>query len=154
MCMILDTNKFGDFSKGTPDMKPIHKWLSRGGRLIYSNHRKVWDEIKKSGRMWRYFTDIKRKKQAKLISRDKVEKAMQDIIKSEYALESDDSHILGLARAGNVKLLCTEDTALITDFKKIVRNGTVYNMRYKGSYRKQSIIQKQAKDLLTKSACP
>ena len=27
MCMILDANKWGDFLKKKPDMKPVRKWI-------------------------------------------------------------------------------------------------------------------------------
>ncbi len=45
--------------------------------------------------------------------------------------KSNDSHILALARAGNVRLLCTEDADLIVDFrsKSLIDNprGNIYS---------------------------
>ena len=35
MCMILDSNRWIDFSNQKEDMKPIHKWLEKqNGKLV------------------------------------------------------------------------------------------------------------------------
>ena len=78
--------------------------------------------------------------QIKRIDSAKVEKAINNINK-KYKLKSNDIHILGLAKASNTKLLCSNDQDLQTDFKKIIKEGKIY---------KNNTHNK----LLTKDVCP
>ena len=138
MCLILDNNQWGDFLEQKTDMQPIHEWLNKqNGKLIYSDH-KGFTEL--SNRYLRRLQDYKRAGKARLVSKEKVEREIKNIKKS-HDLTSDDVHILGLAKAENIKVLCSNDQDLHEDFKKVVRNGHVYQ-------------KKAHKHLLVKDLCP
>ena len=140
MCMILDINMYGLFFKDNLDMKPIHEWLNKTGKLVYSNHAKIEEEIQKGIRS--KFNELSRAGKVKRISKIDVEKEIQKIRRSNYNLKSDDSHILGLAQASGAKLLCTSDEYLQEDFKKLFG-------------KKRSIYKnKNHKHLLRKDTCP
>ena len=123
MCMILDNNIWGDFLKQKSDMQPIHNWLGqKNGKLVYSNH-KGFQELSK-----KYYQSLQKYKgagKAHLISSKKVEKAIKEIKKEHDIEESDDPHILGLAKASKVTVLCTKDKLLHKYFKKII-GGNIY----------------------------
>ena len=141
MCMILDNNTWGDFLKNKPDMQPIHKWLEKTGKLIYSNHIE-FKEL--SPKYIRNLQEYKRKKKAELISSEIVKKGIEEIQKEikkkSQKIQSNDIHILGLAKVKNIKLLCTKDKDLHKDFKKIIK-GNIYQ-------------NKNHQKLLTKDTCP
>ena len=83
MCMILDTNRCGDFVNYNEDMEPIHTWIDKGvGRLIYSNQEKIKNEFYSNNKMRQYLIKRKRYQKAKLIQKDRVEQAMKDIEKN------------------------------------------------------------------------
>ncbi len=135
MCIILDINQWGDFLSKKDDMKPIHDWLKkRNGKLIYSNH-KDFKELKPYRRK---LEEYKRSGQSREANIDKVENEIQKIDRS--LLQSDDIHILGLAKAEGVKILCTRDKKLHKDFKEII-GGNIYQ-------------KKEHQDLLTADICP
>ena len=141
MCMLIDSNIWGEFFKKTKDSQPIHNWINKGGKLVYSDHNQIKKEM---GRVKKILKFIQSRKQAgldplKIISKDQVEEEIK-IIKKTYPLKSDDPHILALARAGGATLLYSKDEKLNTDFKKIIK-GKIYK-------------NKKNKNLLTQNTCP
>ena len=123
MCMILDNDTWGDFLKQKPDMQPIHKWLEqKNGKLIYSNHQGFQELSEKYQQSLR---DYHRAGKAHRVSGEEVEKEIREIKKKHDIEKSNDSHILGLAKASNVTVLCTKDKLLHKYFKKII-GGSIY----------------------------
>ena len=127
MCMILDTNMYGLFLKDNPDMRPIHEWLDKTGRLVYSDHAQIKKEIK--GKMRLKFKELSSAGKARNILEKDVEKEMQKLKNSRYNLKSNDLPILGLFQASGAKLLCTSDRKLQKDFKKLFKTGIIYKNR-------------------------
>ena len=123
MCMILDNDTWGDFLKQKPDMQPIHDWLEqKNGKLVYSNHQGFQELSKKYQRSLR---EYRKAGKADLVPSEKVEKEITEM-KKKYCIEkSDDPHILGLAKASKVTVLCTKDKLLHKYFKKII-GGSIY----------------------------
>ena len=123
--MILDTNMWGDFLKPkNQDMKPIQNWLEkRNGKLVYSRHQGFIKEL--SEKHLQLLQEYGRTGKAKLVDKKEVTKAIEEI-KNEHNIEnSDDHHILGLAKASRVNLLCTKDKILHKYFKEIIK-GNIY----------------------------
>ena len=142
--MILDAHKWADFFKNTEDMKPVHRWINKSGKIVYSNHQKIESEIKKSTgkKAMRYLEEKRRAGKAKFISKEAVMTAKKDIEK--LTRKSNDIHILALARASKTKLLCSKDGGLHVDFTNkniIIVKGKVYQ-------------NKTHKHLLKLDACP
>ena len=141
MCMILDANQYDHFiNKKSKDVELIHDWLdNKNGALVYSDHKQMEKEIKKSPRFQKFLFEKSRTGKSKKVDKKEVEKSMK-IIKKNHQLKSDDLVTLGLAHASGVKLLCSKDKNLHDDFKTIIRGGVYQN--------------KDHKRLLKKDICP
>lgn len=136
MCLILDKNLWRDFLNNKPDMVPIRKWLNnKNGKLAYSNHQCFERELRECKES---LVAYSRAGRAKLVSKEKVEKAINKINKE--SIKSNDSHILALAKAGDVKLLVSKDKKLHQDFKEMIKGKVYQNKEHKG--------------LLTEDLCP
>ena len=145
MCIIIDTNKLGLFLQEPPnkDMKPIHDWLSqRGGKLVYSNSGKFSKEIPRRARI--RLDDYLKVGRAILIPRSEIEKKQNKL--DMRLLKSDDPHIIALALAAKVDLLCTKDSDLMHDFTNFRIMGAGNRGRVYSSARN--------KNLLSKDRCP
>ena len=148
MCLVLDTNMFGKFlKKADKDMQPIYSWLNKGrGKIIYTKHASYYQELAQSQNMLRWLDDAQQSGQSRLVDLKKVEQAaskLRNKIKNgSLQLKSNDIHILALAQASRVKLLCSDDRGLHADFTNPqIVGGKVY--------------QNQGhKRLLTKDLCP
>ena len=153
MCMILDANKWGDFLKEKPDMKPVHTWINnRRGRIICSKYPDIDKEMMYWIKKWQLKRDQARKKPDGIqwISPKKVEEAVKKTLpalqkQKKWTIQSDDPHILALAKASGAKLLCSNDGPLRKDFEKLITNGKVY---------KRGLKRKQQQGLLSKAVCP
>ena len=113
--MILDVNCYDIFiNQKNEAMKLIHKWLGKkGGKLVYSNHKKIKQHI--NLKMKNCLLEYGRAGRTKKVSEEKVEQSMVTI-KRKHQLKSNDLPILGLALAGETKLLCSNDKKLHYDF--------------------------------------
>lgn len=141
MCAILDTNAISDFCNlENADMEPVRKWLGwpkgkRIGNLVYSDTEKFEQEYPKSN--WA-IKELRRAGYIKNYDAKLVETEQDNL----GPIESDDPHIIALARVSGAKLLISYDTNLHEDFKnsKLV-GGRVYQNR-------------SHSHLLTKQTCP
>ena len=124
--MILDANQWNNFlNSKDKDMEPVHKWLeNKNGKLVYSTHKKIKEELDNVPKMKNRLNTYRQAGKAQLIDPKKVEEKINDI-KRSYELKSNDPHILGLAKASDTKILCSNDKKLHEDFKKII-NGNIY----------------------------
>ena len=139
MCIILDTNLYGNFmDPKNQDMQVVRDWINKKGRLAYSPIDKIEKELSRHTSMRTTMRLYKRIGKTKEIDRDLVEEKQKQC----RGLKSDDLHIIALAQAGNIKLLVSKDKKLHNDFKnpKLIRGGSVYQT-------------KKHKDLLEKEDC-
>ncbi len=142
MCIIIDTNRLGDFFNSKhEDSKPIRKWLNNGGTLVYSDGGEFKRAMKSRWRTkLKIYSDSG---SAKLIPYDKLREKEIELRESKR-LKSDDSHILALAKAAGARLLYTNDHNLMKDFK----NGMILNKPKGKVYSRKSNA-----DLLHRSIC-
>ena len=122
MCLILDTNKYGDFLEPeNQDMEPIRKWMkTKNGKIAYSPTEKMERELKRH-KMRERFDIYREAQQLKLVPPNEVEQAMDSLPN----LQSDDPDIIALAQVSGVSLLVSADKNLHADFKTIIR-GNIY----------------------------
>ena len=127
MCLILDTNKYGDFlNQNNPDMEPVRKWLEKGGKIAYAPTQTMKSELNKHEKMRQKFYDYDEAGKLKQPPKEEVEKAMERLQKLD--LKSDDPHIIALAQVSGVKLLVSGDKALHADFKELIK-GKIYQTK-------------------------
>ena len=146
MCIIIDTNLYGEFNKEY--MKPLREWIEkRNGKIVYSPVGDIGKELNRNGKMKDRLKEYLRAGKAKHISEEEVEKKKQDVVE-KLDLESNDPYIIALAKVSNTRLLTSEDAALCSDFKnkKIIRRkrGKIYKARE----------HKEHKHLLNQNTCP
>ena len=142
MCLILDTNCYGDYVRGSEDMQPVMAWVEKGGRLAYSDTDKHEQEFKRHNKIAVLFTEYDRAGKTKFIPKEEVLRKQKEV-SLDKEFKSDDQHIIALALAGNIKLLVSHDEDLISDFKKRGKgrvNGKVYK-------------KKQHRELLRNTTC-
>ena len=138
MCMILDINMWPDFFNKKKNMQPVHKWLEKqNGKLVYSDHKLFQKELTQNQKtiLEKYYQSGK----ARFISETQVEQTIA-ILQKNNQFQSNDIHILGLAKADQVKVLCTKDKNLHADFKNILGGSIYQNAKHQ--------------HLLTKDTCP
>ena len=112
MCLILDTNKYGDFlNPENEDMRPVREWIERkGGKIAYSPTDKFESEL--DGKIKSQFNVYRVAGKIKLFNEEEVENVQRDL----QDLESNDPHIIALAIVANVSLLVSGDRDLHRDF--------------------------------------
>ena len=137
MCAIVDVNNcykiFGNLEQRTPAGSYFLNWLEgASGRLILGG-TKFNSEI---GRVWDYVVWLKtatRSGHAHRVGDHLVDVAERELEALDEC-QSDDHHLIALARLGGARLLFSEDLDLHEDFKnpKIVANprGKVYSTRF------------------------
>ena len=126
MCLILDTNKYGDFLTPTNrDMEPVRKWMQTGnGKIAYSPTEKMQSELNRHNRMREQFDRYRETDKLKLVPSDKVRRVMDGL----RDLQSDDPDIIALAQVAGIRLLVSGDTNLHADFKQII-GGNIYQTK-------------------------
>lgn len=128
MCLIIDTNRLGDFfsEPRKTDSIPIYKWLKRGGKLAFTNGGKFASEIRGNlrSKLLRLYQDGT----AVLVPKDAIEGVAKEL---KGTIRSDDPHVLALAMEANIRLLYTGDRDLMDDFKnpRIINSprGRIYS---------------------------
>ncbi len=109
------------------DMQFIHNWLDESsGRIAYTTGGAFNDELNKIHKAKRWLMGNLESGKAKLISPEACADAEKEFPIKE--IMSDDPHILALAKAGNIKILCTNDKKLKKDFKNRIK-GKIYETK-------------------------
>lgn len=117
MCLIVDANIIHKVLKdGDPDFEPVRKRLfnltGKGAiaRMVYGG--KLTQEYRRAG-----FLDtvilLDQAGHARPVNAEQIEAQIKLI---RHLCKADDEHIIALARAGNVRLLCSEDKGCAEDF--------------------------------------
>ena len=119
MCLIIDANVaprillFAD----DPDFEPVHRRLfgSSGpsAKVVYGG--KLTSELLKNHKIKSILRVLDGMGRARIVDEASVQKEVDSVLKTKLC-RSDDEHIIGLARASGVRLLCSHDGDLLTDF--------------------------------------
>ena len=118
MCLIIDTNvaPLALCDPAHPEFEPVHRSLFGAGRpeqnLVYGGA--LASEYDKSGRISHAVEELRRAGRAWREDDADVDRETE-VVRS--GCQSNDPHIIGLARVSGVRLLCTRDHSLMADFK-------------------------------------
>lgn len=145
MCVIVDADVshevFG--GSGRPEAgKYFAQWLERGNKLVVGG--KNLRELSKLNEFRRWFRTAQSKGRTVRVDDDAVEQEVARIA-SEPGWESNDPHVIALARLSGTRLLFTNDQALQNDFGKI--QGKNY------STKERKDIRASHKRLLRRNTC-
>lgn len=115
MCVrtIIDANLFGELSSDS--VRTLRRWVERkDGVLVYSDGGQYGAELKKSRKTLALFRAYRQRGSALLVPDSRVAEENSRI--AALDLQSDDPHLVALARASRTLVLCTSDTRLMRDF--------------------------------------
>jgi predicted nucleic acid-binding protein len=128
VCLIVDANRAGVVFRVPPtaDFKPLWRWLlGKKGRLVYGGQLAA--ELSSVGPAVRFLKEWRRTGRAVLANPGDVAAEVSEV--SNHC-RSDDAHVVALARVTGARILCTEDSDLMTDFRnrRLVppRGGKIY----------------------------
>ena len=132
MCIIIDANVASSVFSDRPhaDFSPIKRWLldeNRNGSMVYGGYLATeLDRVQNAKRMLR---ELSRAGRAFLFPDAIVDTEKNQLI-ANRACESDDPHVIALARISGGRTLCTQDRALQRDFRNpnLISNprGSIY----------------------------
>jgi hypothetical protein len=117
MCLIVDANLAGIVfsSPPHPDFVPVIDWLlEKDGCLIVGGH--LGTELDRLERARRFLITLLRAGRAKQIPADQVAQEEAAVQKTGHC-QSNDGHVIALARVSGARTLCTHDRELQKDFK-------------------------------------
>jgi len=133
MCLIVDINVAHRVitDSNDPDFKDLHSCIfygkPRNVRLVYGG--RLAKEYSKNYSMMRLILQLDRKGRARTVPDNLVEDETERLEKSQLCC-SNDQHIIALAIVSNVRLLCSHDQSLHSDFtnRALLNNprGKVY----------------------------
>ena len=143
MCIIVDANRLSTFANPDhSDAQPIHRWVRRGGgKIVYCDEGKFASEMTGAARV--RLREYSRAGMAEFFPSQSFEADLAAL--GKIHTQSDDPHVLALARATGTRLLYTGDRKLIDDFK----NPQVIN-RPRGKIYSTAANS----DLLERAGCP
>jgi hypothetical protein len=133
MCLIVDANiaalVFRPTAPAPTDFEPLRKALfERRARAVWGG--KLCDEYRAMRKYAGLIREMDRQGILRRVPDESVNSEVQSVEATQLCC-SNDVHIIALARASRVKLLCSKDSALHTDFTnpKLVHGGKVYQNR-------------------------
>ena len=116
MCIIVDANRIGGLLGDPPDKDsaPVRSWIESGrGRIVYSTGGQFANEI--GGKAKLKLQEYVRAGSARLVPHADLAE-MEERLRSNQSLRSNDPHVIALARASGARLLFSGDRNLIRDF--------------------------------------
>jgi len=136
MCLIVDANRFGDVLSTPPKAAYVRliDWLisPKGVGIVVFGGTKFRREIAFSEKARRWYVNLQRAGRAKSID-DAIVDAEERAVRNRDICESDDEHIIALARKSGARVVCTEDQLLWRDVKnaKLLTRprGRIYRKR-------------------------
>lgn len=140
--LIVDVNVCPDVFAQQPhaDFVPILEAVLTGKAKVVLGGDQLKAEYQRLGAVWKFFIGLDRAGRTKLVD-DTAVNTEAETISTTIALESNDAHILALARISGARLLCSRDQPLHADFlnPKVISKprGSVYqNAAHVGLIRK------------------
>jgi hypothetical protein len=115
MCLIIDANMVHKvFPKPSEDLTPVLKAISDGrARVVYGGE--LTREYRRTEAFRRFLLRLDQQGRARQVADSKVDAETKRLVEDGTCV-SDDPHIIALAIVGAVRLLCSEDSDLATDF--------------------------------------
>ena len=116
MCLIVDANLVGLVfgSPPHPDFVPVLDWLQhRNGRLVTGGH--LTAELSRMEKARRFVVQLQRAGIVRQVPAGDVTRE-EAAVEATGLCESNDSHVVALARVSGARTLCTHDRALQRDF--------------------------------------
>lgn len=129
MCIIIDTNTFGDFLKlrklinhkeltkeecarfKSNNFYPVHNWVHNGkGKFIWGGS-KYKGELAKVGNMLRYFKELSYQNKVIKINSGIVDQEQEEVLRryTGRSKKFNDPHLIAIAIVSGCRLICTNE---------------------------------------------
>ena len=117
MSIIVDANCAVEALNATPtaDFAPLLKAILTGAHKLTVGGTKQKREYQRLGQVWRFLKILDQAGRSRLVGDASVDQEERRVA-IEVKSESDDPHILALARISGARILCSRDQALHADF--------------------------------------
>ena len=150
MCttVIIDASVFGGIAG--PEYAALHSWLDRRhGVLAYTGKGRYAEEFDRDPRMLRLLGEYRRAQLVKQVPAETVRRAEGTL--DESTMQSNDPHVLALAKASDAEILCSRDRALQRDFRELLprvgrRHRAVYPVDQRDGTRRQFQMSQTVED--------
>lgn len=117
MCVIIDNDIAHKFFAQHEEFKPVLRWLLHGnGRLVFGG--KLTQELQANALARKLLIELKRAGRADTFPEEQLN-TEEDWVKNTCLCRSNDTHVIALARVSKARTLCTQDHALMEDFKNL-----------------------------------
>jgi len=118
MCLIIDANCAVETLCSDPSkaFAPVHEAIIKKNAVMVMGGTKLRNEYKKLASVWRFIIALDRAGKAVAYS-DAAVDALQKELENSGLLQSDDPHIIALAKVSGARLLCSKDQNLHKDFR-------------------------------------
>ena len=119
MCttVIIDASVFGGIAG--PEYDALHSWLTRcHGVLAFTEKGRYAQEIDRNSRMLTLLGEYRRAQLVKQVAAVTVRQAEGALDPS--AMQSNDRHVVALAKASDAEILCSRDRDLQRDFLELL----------------------------------
>lgn len=116
MCVIVDANvahSLFDSKKQTPAGKALLKWIEKGRSIITGGQ--LTEELYQHQSVKEWAKQNRRSGRVKTYSHDNIKQQIKRL--KQGPMQSNDSHIIALARVSRARLLYSKDQKLQLDFK-------------------------------------
>lgn len=119
MCLIVDADVAGLVFANPPhaDFAPVADWLHnprKDGCIVFGGQLR--EELERVRRASSYLLELNRAGRARLVP-DAAVTAEEDCVSASGLCDSDDWHVIALARVSGARTLCSHDRALQRDFR-------------------------------------
>ena len=129
MCLILDANCLHKvFPSTDKEFLPIKIALANGSAKLVYGGKKLLAEYKRVDSAWRMIVALDKAGRTRKVNDAEVD-ALESELEIAGQLQSDDPHVIALAKISGVRLLCSHDKNLHTDFTNphlLQPRGNVY----------------------------
>jgi hypothetical protein len=133
VCLIVDANRAAAVfaSPPQPDFLPIFDWLEqRDGCLVYGG--RLATELTRVEKARRYLRTLLQAGRARFFT-DEAIRVEEAAVANTGLCQSNDLHVVALARVSGARILCTHDRDLQRDFRnhQLISNprGSIYQRR-------------------------
>jgi len=122
MCIVLDTNAFGQFfdstNKNHLEFKPVLNWVVSGsGKLVYGGS-KYKAEMKEAHKYIKFFTLLDKAGKLVKLNDAKVDNLHTKVRALEPCKKFDDPHLIAIILESKCQIICTNDKRAIPYIKK------------------------------------
>ena len=116
MCLIVDTNLASKVftNPPDPDFAPVIAWLKKDGRLIFGGRLRA--ELMRVEKARSLLAELQRGGRALRIPNAELAREETVVLATGYC-QSNDGHVVALARVSGARTLCTHDKDLQKDFR-------------------------------------